>query len=98
MELTSSKLRLASVSSEEAGAKRFRLGKRQIIFVVLFVVFAAASGFLVGYFVKGNKPANDNCGSNGNQTNHHHNQPEVSEIFSKFEDEVSTEELRENLR
>ena len=97
MELTSSKLRLASsVSSDDNLFKRSRLGKRQIVFVVLFVIVVAAAGFLLGFFVKGNSPSSGNCDSkeNGKQPN----KTGVSEVFRKFEEEVSKEELRKNLR
>ena len=101
MEMSSSKLRLASsVSSAESLFKRSRLGKRQIVFVVLLVTVVAAGGFLLGYFVKGNSANTvNNCDPQGNQVNG--TQPdkaEVSEVFRKFAEEVSKEELRKNLR
>jgi len=68
--------------------------------IVLFVgVVATAAGFLIGFFVKGNKARGD-CASQKVQTNNNQqNQAwQVSEVFSKFEEEVSIEELRENLR
>ena len=102
MELTSSKLRLASsVSSDDNLFKRSRLGKRQIVFVVLFVIVVAAAGFLLGFFVKGNSANSaSNCvDSKENQVNvTQPNKSEVSEVFRQFEEEVSKEELRKNLR
>ena len=110
MELTSSKLRLASaVSSQEtifkSSSRCGTCGKRH--FVILLVVFlglvaVAAGGFLIGYFVIGNKAkANRECA--GGETNRTGNQSEtekltVGEVFSKFEKEVDTGQLRENLR
>lgn len=100
MELTSSKLRLASsVSSADNLFKRSRLGKRQIVFVVLFVIVVAAAGFLLGFFVKGNSAKSGNCDSKEILVNvTQRNKTEVSEVFRKFEKEVSKEELRKNLR
>lgn len=71
-----------------------------MVLIVLFVgVVATAAGFLIGFFVKGNKARGD-CASQKVQTNNNQqNQAwQVSEVFSKFEEEVSIEELRENLR
>ena len=102
MELTSSKLRLASsVSSIEFKSSRF--SKRLIAVVVLCVMLAVGGGFLLGYFVKGNN-SDDICGhcnSNANTSQTNDLQPnfdDVKKIFSQFEKEVSVEELRNNLR
>lgn len=110
MELTSSKLRLAStVSSQEtifkSSSRCGTCGKRHVI--ILLVVFlsliaVAAGGFLIGYFVTGNNAkANRECA--GGETNRTRNENEtkkltVGEVFSKFEKEVNTDQLRENLR
>lgn len=112
MELTSSKLRLASsVSSQEtifkSSSRCGTCGKRHVI--ILLVVFlgliaVAAGGFLIGYFVTGNNAkANVNRECAGGETNRTRNQNEtekltVGEVFSKFEKEVNTDQLRENLR
>ena len=96
---TSSKLRLASsVSSIEFKSSRF--SKRHIAFVVLFLILATGGGFLLGFFVKGNRSDIDSkCNSEGTRRNgfepKHDN---IEEIFSQFEQEVSAEQLRENLR
>ncbi|XP_068739354.1 putative N-acetylated-alpha-linked acidic dipeptidase [Montipora capricornis] len=102
MELTSSKLRLASsVSSIQFTSSRF--SKRLIAVVVLCVMLAVGGGFLLGYFVKGNN-SDDICGhcnSNANRSQTNDRQPnfdDVKKIFSQFEKEVSVEELRNNLR
>lgn len=109
MELTSSKLRLASsVSSQEtifkSSSRCGTCGKRHVILLVVFLglIAVAAGGFLIGYFVTGNKAkANRECA--GGETNRTGNQSEtekltVGEVFSKFEEEVETDQLRENLR
>lgn len=95
---TSSKLRLASsVSSIEFKSSRF--SKRHIAFVVLFLILATGGGFLLGFFVKGNRivDIDGKCNSEGTRRNgfEHDN---IEEIFSQFEQEVSAEQLRENLR
>lgn len=109
MELTSSKLRLASsVSSQEtifkSSSRCGSCGKRHVILLVVFfgLIAVAAGGFLIGYFVTGNNAkANRECA--GGEKNRTGNQNEikkltVGEVFSNFEKEVSTDQLRENLR
>ena len=110
MELTSSKLRLASsVSSQDwtivkSSSRCGTCRKRHVILLVVFLglIAVAAGGFLFGYFVTGNKAkANRECA--GGETNRTGNQSEtekltVGEVFSKFEKEVDTDQLRENLR
>ncbi|KAL9966685.1 hypothetical protein ACROYT_G024797 [Oculina patagonica] len=99
MELTSSKLRLASSVSSDIGFKGSGgLKKRQIILIVVFIGLVSASGgFLLGYFIKRNKTNNEG-GSPGNGKDDQRNQLNDSKFFSLFEKEVSTSELRENLR
>lgn len=100
MELTSSKLRLASSVSSVDTLTKFSISKRQIAILVFMVCVAATAGFLLGFFVKGNSYNSSGCVSVGNQSssNQQDKAMEVSEVFSKFEEKVSTEELRENLR
>lgn len=97
---TSSKLRLASsVSSIDFKSSRF--SKRHIAFVVLFVFLTTGGGFLLGFFVKGNRSddIDSKCNSKGPQTNGFEPKNDnIAEIFSQFEQEVSAEQLRENLR
>lgn len=92
---TSSKLRLASsVSSIDFKSSRF--SKRHIAYVVLFVFLTTGGGFLLGFFVKGNRSDDKQTGP---QTNGFESQNDnIAEIFSHFEKEVSAEQLRENLR
>lgn len=99
MELTSSKLRLASsVSSDISFKGSTSLKKRQIILIVVFIGLVSASGgFLLGYFIKRNKTNNEDC-SPGNSNDDQRNQFNDSKAFSLFEKEVSASELRENLR
>ncbi len=99
MELTSSKLRLASSVSSDIGFKESGgLKKRQIILIVVFIGLVSASGgFLLGYFIKRNKTNNEG-GSPGSGNDDQRNQLNDSKAFSLFEKEVSTSELRENLR
>ena len=100
MELTGSKLRLASSVSSDISAKGSHLRKRQIILIVVFVgLISASGGFLLGYFLKGNKTNNED-GSAANSSNDQlsRNQFNVSKAFIQLEEEVSTSELRENLR
>ena len=100
MELTSSKLRLASSASSDLSVKGSRLRKRQIILIVVFVgLILASGGFLLGYFLKGNKTnIEDGSAANCNNDQRSRNQFNVSKAFIQFEEEVSTSELRENLR
>ena len=100
MELSSSKLRLASSVSSDISIKRSHLKKRQIIFVVVFVgLISASGGFLLGYFLKGNKTSNeDGSATTSNDDHRSRYQFNVSKTFSQFEEEVSISELRENLR
>lgn len=97
---TSSKLRLASsVSSIDFKSSRF--SKRHIAFVVLFVLLTTGGGFLLGFFVKGNRSddTDSKCNSKGPQANGFEPKNDnIAEIFSQFEQEVSAEQLRENLR
>lgn len=101
MELASSKLRLAASVSSDISIKGSHLKKRQIIFIVVFVgLISASGGFLLGYFLKGNKTNNEEAGS---ATTSNNDQPSryrfnVSKTFIQFEEEVSASELRENLR
>lgn len=101
MELASSKLRLAASVSSDISIKGSHLKKRQIIFIVVFVgLISASGGFLLGYFLKGNKTNNEEPGSTTTSNN---DQPSryrfnVSKTFIQFEEEVSASELRENLR
>ena len=103
MELTSSKLRLASSVSSDISFKDFKgshLKKRQIILIVVFVgLIAASGGFLLGYFLKGNKTSNeDGSAKTSNNDQRSRYQFNVTKAFNQFEEEVSTLELRENLR
>ena len=105
MELTSSKLRLASSVSSDISFKGSYLKKRQIILIVVFVgLISASGGFLLGYFLKGNKTNNNNNnnnnGSAATSSNDQRNgyQFNVTKAFNQFEEDVSTSELRENLR
>ena len=98
MELTGSKLRLASSVSSDISFKGSFFKKRQIILIVVFVCLLSASGgFLIGFFVKKNKTNSE--GSSGKSQNVQQQQQfDYSKAFSLFEEEVSTSELRENLR
>lgn len=97
MELTSSKLRLSPSVSSDIDFRRAHLKKKQIVLIVLFIgVISASGGFLLGYFLKGNKNnVKEDCpGKDQNQQSHFDDE----EAFRKFKKEVSTAELRENLR
>lgn len=100
MELTSSKLRLATSVSSDISIKGSHLKKRQIIFIVVFVgLISASGGFLLGYFLKGNKTnTEDGSATTSNNDQRSRYQFNVSKNFIQFEEEVSTSELRENLR
>ena len=100
MELTGSKLRLAPSVSSDISIKGSHLKKRQIIFVVVFVgLISASGGFLLGYFLKGNKTnTEDGLATTSNNDERSRNQFNVSKTFIQFEEEVSISELRENLR
>lgn len=104
MELTSSKLRLASSVSSDISVKGSHLRKRQIILIVVFVgLISASGGFLLGYFLKGSKTnkvnKKDDSAANSTDDQRSHNRfNTVSKAFLQFEEEVSASELRENLR
>jgi len=104
MELTGSKLRLASSVSSDISFKGSYLKKRQIILIVVFVgLISASGGFLLGYFLKGNKANNNNNNNNGSAATSSNDQRNgyqfnVTKAFNQFEEDVSTSELRENLR
>jgi len=100
MELTSSKLRLASSVSSDISFKGSHLKKRQIILIVVFVgLISASGGFLLGYLLKANK-ANNEDGSAATSSNDQRSryQFNVTKAFNQFEEDVNTSELRENLR
>jgi len=105
MELTSSRLRLATSVSSEISFKGSYLKKRQIILIVVFVGLVSASGgFLLGYFLKGNKANNeDGSAAETSSNDTERNEPNgyqfnVTKAFNQFEEDVSASELRENLR
>jgi len=100
MELTSSKLRLASSVSSDISFKGSYLKKRQIILIVVFVgLISASGGFLLGYFLKANKTNNEDGSSTTSCDDQRSRyQFNVTKAFNQFEEDVSTSELRENVR
>ena len=62
-------------------------------------LISASGGFLLGYFLKGNKTnTEDGLATTSNNDERSRNQFNVSKTFIQFEEEVSISELRENLR
>lgn len=99
MELTGSKLRLAASVSSDISFKGSYLRKRQIILIVVFVgLISACGGFLLGYFLKGNKTNNEDGSGTSSNDQCSRKQFNDSKAFIQFEEEVSTSELKQNLR
>ena len=99
MELNSSKLHLSSsFSQSEISFGGLRPKKKQIVLIVLFIgVISASGGFLLGYFLKGDKTIkNEHCPKTKDQSES--NPRDGNEAFSQFKQNVNTTELEETLR
>lgn len=95
MELASSKLHLSASVSSEISFGGSRPKKKHIVLIVLFIgIISASGGFLLGYFLKGDKGRDSPKTKDKSETNPLNG----DEAFSHFEKNVNTTELEETLR
>lgn len=95
MELASSKLHLSASVSSEISFGGSRPKKKHVVLIVLFIgIISASGGFLLGYFLKGDKGRDSPKTKDKSETNPLNG----DEAFSHFKKNVNTTELEETLR